>query len=216
MEETEYNENYKIDDEDRKQMNEKIKRKYNRTKPSGERTEKQKEHAIRMRKALEDSKKMKGESKQSNENKNVARSQTINKQPIKINKKPNKIIHEDNTPVYREDFESDDDNDNEFIITDNNNVDFIVRPVRKRIAGKKTRKPYIKKEIIEEKINTNRLNNIVETQINAIDKKRQNVAPVKINVFNYFNHPSLKKISFLVVLVLILVSFQSHYYVCRN
>ena len=67
------------------------------------------------------------------------------------------------------------------MITDNNNVNFIVRPVRKRIAEKKTRKPYIKKEIIEEKINTNRLNNIVETQINAIDQKRQNVAPVKNN-----------------------------------
>ena len=203
MDTNEQADNYKFDDQDRKHIDQKIKRKYNRTKPPGERTTKQLETIAKMREGLERSRKLKKELKESHmaRSQNITERQPIIKNPpqiVKHQQRSPKITHEDNAPVYRDDFESDNDNDNEFMITDNNSVNFIVRPVRKRqvVEPKKRQRRAPNKVSIEEKINKDKLNNIVDHQLEAIQTKKLNSAPVVstvnrpntlVNVYKHHN-----------------------------
>ena len=168
------NENYKMEDNERNQLNERIRRKYVRKKPlPEERTEAQKMAVIKMREGLEKSKKLKEQMKK---NGNYSRSINLNKEEKKeiknkVNKVTNNIIH-DVEPVYKDEYESDQDGE-EFMIKDNTgNLNYIVTPVKRRVVEpKQPRKKRQQKKEIEQKINVDRINNIVDHQIKGVEKK---------------------------------------------
>ena len=116
-----------MEDNQRNQLNERIKRKNIRKKPLPEdRTDAQKMTVLKMREGLERNKKLKEEMKKNanyswsinlkKEDARVIKNDNIKK---KFNKVTNNIIH-DVEPAYRDDYESDEDGE-EFMIEDNNN-----------------------------------------------------------------------------------------------
>ena len=133
-----------------------------------------------MREGLERNKKLKEEMKK---NANYSRQINLNKKDArviksdnikkKVNKVTNNIIY-DVEPVFKDDYESDEDGE-EFMIKDyNNNLNYIVTPVRRCvIEPKQQRRKRQQKKEIKQKINVDRINNIVDHQIKEVEKKNE-------------------------------------------
>lgn len=164
---------YQISADDKNEINENIiqKRIYNRKQPKKPPTEAQKAAFQKARaKLLENQNARKSVPIKNTNiiNRNTSVSQKPQeKQPIKRVQQNHRTINE---PIDDNDY-TDEENEEQFMITDTNNKNYIVRPVVKRI---KQQSPPPKKRRtinnIKEKIDNKRLDNIVDTQINNIER----------------------------------------------
>ena len=185
---------YVMAPEDKQEVNDYIaKRKYERHQPKKPRSEAQNKAFEKARAKLIENKAKKNVAQLRKSVPVTAKNKTsIIKQAPKTAapKKEVKQYKSRSEPVYDGDYE-DDAQEEQFMIS-NNNKDYIVRPVIRRLAQAKTsitvkkRKP-IKKEQIENNIDKQKLDNIVETQINH-NQAQKKPAPTQPHYVNVYQH----------------------------
>ena len=171
------------------EITENIKRKYQRKQPIKPRTEAQKNAFKKVRAKLIE-----------NKEKRLARKSTpvqqSNNRPIYNKPVYNKPIAQPKKedPVYDDDYEDLEDVE-QFMITDNDKNNYIVRPVKKRTI-EQVKKKITKKKIIKDNIDDDRLDNIVETQINNMERSKMKTAqpknmnpqtPQHVNIYSHQN-----------------------------
>ena len=99
-------------------------------------------------------------------------------------------------PVYDDDYE-DDEQEEQFMVSDKNK-NYIVRPVVRRSAPVQPSRPVvkkkpIKKEYIENNIDKQKLDNIVEHQINQIQSHKKVEQPQQSKYVNVYQHKDIIK-----------------------
>ena len=184
---------YVMDPQEKNEITENIKRKYQRKQPIKPRTEAQKIAFEKARAKLIE-----------NKEKRLARKsapvQQSNNRPIHNKPVYNKPIAQPKKedPVYDDEYEDLEDAE-QFMITDNDKNNYIVRPVKKRTI-EPVKKKITKKKIIKDNIDDDRLDNIVETQINDMERSKMKTAqrlpppknmnpqsPQHVNVYSHQN-----------------------------
>ena len=185
---------YVMDPQEKNEITENIKRKYQRKQPIKPRTEAQKNAFEKARAKLIENKEKRLARKsapvQQNNNRPVYNRPVYNKpvynKPIAQPKKEE--------PVYDDDYEDLEDAE-QFMITDNDKNNYIVRPVKKRTI-EPVKKKITKKKIIKDNIDDDRLDNIVETQINNMERSKMKTSqpknmnpqpPQHVNVYSHQN-----------------------------
>ena len=189
---------YQISEEDKKEIDDNIvqKRQYNRKQPKKPQTEAQKAAFEKARaKLLENRQTQNARKSVPVSTKNVSdrnnisdRKESVKKQKeIQQNKRVSQKQQIINDPVNDSDY-TDEENEDQFMITDANNKNYIVRPVVKRT--KLTPPPKRKRATnnIKEKIDTKKLDNIVDTQIKSIERSKQPQQPQQHQYVNMYTH----------------------------
>ena len=186
--------NYVMDPQEKNEITENIKRKYQRKQSIKPRTEAQKIAFEKARAKLIENKRKRLARKSApvlqNNNKQVHSKPVYNKTIAQPKKED---------PVYDDEYEDLEDAE-QFMITDNDKNNYIVRALKKRTSerliftSEPVKEKTIKKKIIKDNIDDDRLDNIVETQINNIERSKiktsqpknmNSLPPQHVNVYSH-------------------------------